>query len=37
MDFLKTIQDKARERGVKLFLMVAVDKYDLYQDYIVNN
>lgn len=33
----KTLQDKARERGVKLFLMVAVDKYDLYQDYIVDN
>lgn len=33
----KTLQDKARERGVKLFVMVAVDKYDLYQDYIVNN
>lgn len=33
----KTLQDKARERGVKLYLMVAVDKYDLYQNYIVDN
>lgn len=33
----KTLLDKAGERGVKLFLMIAVDKYDLYQDYIVDN
>lgn len=28
---------KARERGIALILMIPVDKYDLYQDYIVNN
>jgi len=28
---------KAHERGFALVLMVPVDKYDLYQDYIVNN
>lgn len=28
---------KAHERGFALILMVPVDKYDLYQDYIVNN
>jgi hypothetical protein len=28
---------KAHERGIQLLLMVAVDKYDLYQDYIKDN
>ena len=28
---------KAHERGFALILMVPVDKYDLYQDYVVNN
>ena len=28
---------KAHERGIRLMLMVAVDKYDLYQDYITDN
>ena len=28
---------KAHERGFALILMLPVDKYDLYQDYIVNN
>ena len=28
---------KAEERGFALILLVPVDKYDLYQDYIVNN
>jgi len=28
---------KAHERGIKLILMMPVDKYDLYQDYIVDN
>ena len=28
---------KAHERGIQLMLMVAVDKYDLYQDYIMDN
>ena len=27
----------AQERGIKLILMLPVDKYDLYQDYIVDN
>ena len=29
--------DKARERGVNLVLLVACDKYDMYQDFIVDN
>lgn len=33
----KILRNKARERGVELFLMVAVDKYDLYQSFIVDN
>ena len=28
---------KAHERGIKLMLMIPVDKYDLYQDYITDN
>ena len=28
---------KAHERGIKLLLMMPVDKYDFYQDYIVDN
>lgn len=28
---------KAQERGVALILMIPVDKYDLYQDYIIDN
>jgi hypothetical protein len=28
---------KAHERGIRLILMMPVDKYDLYQDYIVDN
>ena len=28
---------KAHERGIQLMLMVAVDKYDLYQDYMMDN
>ena len=28
---------KAHERGIQLMLMVAVDKYDLFQDYIMDN
>jgi len=31
------LTQKAHERGFKLILMLPVDKYDLYQDYIVNN
>lgn len=32
-----TLHAKAQERGLLLILMVAVDKYDLYQNHIVNN
>ena len=28
---------KAHDRGIKLMLMIPVDKYDLYQDYITDN
>ncbi len=31
------LTQKAQERGLKLILMLPVDKYDLYQDYIVDN
>ena len=31
------LTQKAHERGIKLLMMMAVDKYDLYQDYIVDN
>lgn len=31
------LTQKANERGIKLLMMMAVDKYDLYQDYIVDN
>lgn len=31
------LTQKAHERGFELILMLPVDKYDLYQDYIVNN
>ena len=29
--------DKAREKGVNLIILIACDKYDLYQDFIVDN
>ena len=32
-----TLCAKAQEKGLYLILMVAVDKYDLYQQHIVNN
>ena len=32
-----TLHDKAQRKGMSFILMVAVDKYDLYQKYIVNN
>ena len=28
---------KAHERGIAFFLMIPVDKYDIYQDFIVDN
>ena len=31
------LQQKAAERGIQLILMIAVDKYDLYQQHIVDN
>ena len=31
------LQEKAKEKGIKVVLLVAVDKYDLYQKHIVNN
>ena len=31
------LTSKAKERGFALILMIPVDKYDLYQDYIVDN
>jgi hypothetical protein len=31
------LTQKANERGIKLLMMMAVDKYDLYQDFIVDN
>ena len=32
-----TLRDKAQEKGMTFILMIAVDKYDLYQTYIVDN
>lgn len=32
-----TLRNKAQEKGIFFILMVAVDKYDLYQKHIVNN
>ena len=31
------LKHKAEEKGITLILLVAVDKYDLYQDHIINN
>jgi len=31
------LSDKARDKGIRLLLVVPVDKYDLYQDHIVDN
>ena len=32
-----TLIQKAEEKGMSIILMIAVDKYDLYQSFIVNN
>jgi len=31
------LSSKAEERGIKILWLIAVDKYDLYQDYIIDN
>jgi hypothetical protein len=36
-DVFDLLTRKAHERGIKLVLMMPVDKYDLYQDYITDN
>ena len=36
-DVYQILTSKAEERGVALLLMVPVDKYDMYQDHIVDN
>ena len=33
----KSLSEKALEKGIKLIFLVTVDKYDLYQNHIVNN
>ena len=33
----QTLSQKAEDRGIALLLMLPVDKYDLYQDHIVDN
>ena len=37
VDCYRRLIDMAREKGVNLILLVACDKYDLYQDWIVDN
>lgn len=37
VDSYRRVIDLARDKGVNLVLLVACDKYDLYQDYIVDN
>lgn len=37
IDCYRQVIDAARARGVNLILLVAGDKYDMYQDYIVDN
>ena len=32
-----SLNEKASQKGIRLMLLVAVDKYDLYQNHIVNN
>ena len=35
--FFNLLCEKAKEKGVSLILLIAVDKYDLYQSYIIDN
>lgn len=37
VDCYRQVIDAARQRGVNLILLVACDKYDIYQKYIVDN
>ena len=37
IDCYRHVIDAARQRGVNLILLIASDKYDLYQDYIIDN
>ena len=37
MKTYNTLKDKAKEKGITLVFVVAVDKYDLYQNHIVDN
>jgi hypothetical protein len=36
-DNINTLADKLRAKGIKLYFMLCVDKYDLYSDYLVHN
>ena len=36
-NFFNLLCEKAKEKGVSLILLIAVDKYDLYQSYIIDN
>jgi hypothetical protein len=36
-DNINTLADKLRAKGIKLYFMLCVDKYDMYSDYIVHN
>ena len=37
IDSYQKVIQSARERGVNIIMLVASDKYDLYQDYIIDN
>lgn len=37
LEAFRILTQKAEQRGIKLLLMLPVDKYDMYQDYIVDN
>ena len=36
-EICEILLDKAKEKGITLILLIAVDKYDLYQKHILNN